>query len=75
MPIFNMPIIWKKWAYINFKICPKKKPMVTSEMLINYKRIKWTPNRKASHLLPGGNFSSFEGKSWGEIGLLKGGET
>ena len=27
MPICNMPIIWKKWAYINFKICPKKKPM------------------------------------------------
>ena len=27
---------------------------VKSEILIKYKRIKWTPSRKASHLLPGG---------------------
>ena len=27
---------------------------VKSEMLIKDKRIKWTPSRKASHLLPGG---------------------
>ena len=26
---------------------------VKSEILIKYKRIKWTPSRKASHLLPG----------------------
>ena len=25
-----------------------------SEILIKNKRIKWTPSRKASHLLPGG---------------------
>ena len=25
-----------------------------NEILIKYKRIKWTPNRKALHLLPGG---------------------
>ena len=27
---------------------------VESEILINNKRKKWTPNRKALHLLPGG---------------------
>ena len=27
---------------------------VKSEILIKYKRIKWTPSRKALHLLPGG---------------------
>ena len=27
---------------------------VKSEMLIKDKRIKWTPSRKPSHLLPGG---------------------
>ena len=27
---------------------------VKSEILIKDKRIKWTPSRKASHLLPGG---------------------
>ena len=27
---------------------------VKNEILIKYKRIKWTPGRKASHLLPGG---------------------
>ena len=35
---------------------PNKKNVfgVESEILIKYKRIKWTPNRKALHLLPGG---------------------
>ena len=35
---------------------PNKKKIfgVESEILIKYKRIKWTPIRKASHLLPGG---------------------
>ena len=28
-----------------------------SEILIKYKRIKWTPSRRASHLLPGGLIS------------------
>ena len=27
---------------------------IKSEILIKDKRIKWTPSRKASHLLPGG---------------------
>ena len=27
---------------------------IKSEILIKDKRIKWNPNRKASHLLPGG---------------------
>ena len=35
---------------------PKKTKIfvVRSEILIKHKRIKWTPNRKALHLLPGG---------------------
>ena len=32
----------------------KKDSGYKSEILIKYKRIKWTPSRKASHLLPGG---------------------
>jgi len=32
----------------------KKVSGYKSEILIKYKRIKWTPSRKASHLLPGG---------------------
>ena len=24
MPICNMPIFFKKWAYLDFEICPKK---------------------------------------------------
>ena len=37
---------------------PQKKKVfgVKSEILIKYKRIKWTPNRKALHLLPGGKY-------------------
>ena len=27
MPICDMPIFFKKWAYFNIEICPKKKPM------------------------------------------------
>ena len=35
---------------------PNKKiiSVPTTKILIKYKRIKWTPSRKASHLLPGG---------------------
>ena len=36
-------------------ILPNKQKVIGySEMLITYKRIKWTPNRKTLHLLPGG---------------------
>ena len=36
---------------------PQNKKIIsvpTTKILIKYKRIKWTPSRKASHLLPGG---------------------
>ena len=32
----------------------KKVSALKIQILIKYKRIKWTPSRKASHLLPGG---------------------
>ena len=34
----------------------------TTKILIKYKRIKWTPSRKTSHLLPGGKFLMTQGK-------------
>ena len=36
----------------------KKGSVIKSEILIKYKRIKWTPSCKASLLLPGGQKSS-----------------
>ncbi len=35
----------------------KKVSVIKSEILIKYKRIKWTPSRKASLLLPGGKYA------------------
>ena len=31
----------------------------TTKSLIKHKRIKWTPSRKASHLLPGGKYIAY----------------
>ena len=43
----------KSWTPPTTKI-KKKVSALNSEILIKYKRIKWTPSRKASLLVPGG---------------------
>ena len=47
---------YKSLTLPNFPSPTSKKKIfgVRSEILIKYKKLKWTPNRKASHLLPGG---------------------
>ena len=61
-------------------VCHEKYPQkikkkvfgVGSEMLIKYKRIKWTPSRKASHLLPGGKTSFIRKESIQILRKLRG---
>ena len=53
---FSSDLMTKKVPHPHSLLHPNKKKVfgVESEILIKYKRIKWTPSRKASLLLPGG---------------------